>query len=248
MGRSELPHVGRSHPREPVEPLRVPWREPHQRCRPGHPTGQERGAGESVRGSAGAARHREPVQVERVRHGGHVLHGVHDPATGAAVRTSVAGTVEADEPGAALVEEHRAGARPDAAAGHAVQQEHRVAFGVPRGLHAQPATARRPYLIRHRRVPLPCPRPGPRAQNLPAAPGDETDTRASRTAVGHPGAGSSAATAALRRTARRPPPGAGRPRGHPGGPRRPPPGSGADATPAVRVEAALAASLIQPSY
>src|SRR5215211_4322729 len=71
-GGAQLRRAGGGHAREPVEPLGVVGGQAGRTDRGQDPLGQQRGAGQRVRGPAGMAHDREPLNAQRVGDAGHV--------------------------------------------------------------------------------------------------------------------------------------------------------------------------------
>ncbi len=97
---------------------------------PGHPLGQEGGAGQRVRGAAGAADHGELADAQLVCDRLDVVRRRGDGPPDNAFGVAVAGSVVGDQTDPQLVEHAGAGHHAEAAAGGAVEQEDRgaVAF------------------------------------------------------------------------------------------------------------------------
>ena len=93
-------HVGIGHAAEPVQPVGFARGQAHQDRGAAHPLRQERRTRQGMRTAAGAAYDGKLTKSEGVGDRGDIHGGVGHPATGHAVRATVAGSVEADQPDA----------------------------------------------------------------------------------------------------------------------------------------------------
>jgi hypothetical protein len=126
-GGAQLRRAGGGHPREPVEPLGVVRGQAGPADRGQDPLWQQRGAGQRVRGPAGMAHDREPLNAQHVGDAGHVGGRRRHVPAWVGRGSAVAGPVVRHPADPALGGSWEQGLRRRANVGRAVVPEHRQA-------------------------------------------------------------------------------------------------------------------------